>query len=474
MANLMAVGALAAALAGTPVPWFTDVTESAGITPLRHGESVVAVDLDGDHRPELYLPCVRERGRLYTNLGNMSFRESSQTAGIQEKGGVGAAAGDLNGDGRPDLYVVRGADPYVAPNLVFLQQPDGTYREAGAAVGVAGSSHGLTVTMADLTGDGWADAFIPGWGGDRLYRNDGTGSLADASQAAGIVPRGRGWAALASDFDGDGRLDIFSVHGSYADPHENRLYFNQGNGRFAEATAAAGLRGSPWSLGGVSADFDGDGDFDLYVAGYGGPGKLYRNDGNGTFTDVTAGSGITAARCVGAAAGPIDGDLLPDLVVAGFAGPVQIYRNLGNFRFAMIAEEDSGIKAFARNEGLALADLDEDGDLDLYIANLDGNNRLYRNNLDNGRFLKVRFERGGLPHIGAVARLSRDGRQIAVQELAGASGMGQGAAEFLFRLPDDGPFTLSVTLPGGQTITRQPVRAGALYLSSPPLPGGKE
>ena len=462
MANLVAVGALAAALAGMPNPWFADITQSAGIPGLRHGEGVNAVDLDGDHLPELYLPCVREQGRLLKNLGSGRFREITETAGLREKGGVGAAVGDLNNDGRADLYVARGADPYVASNLVYLQQADGTFVEAAKSVGVGGSSHGLTVTLADFTGDGKADAFLPGWGGDRFYRNDGAGHLVDASLTAGFRQQGRGWSALASDLDGDGRLDVLSLHGSPPTPRDNRFYRNQGDGTFAEATVQAGLDASPWSLGATSADFDGDGDFDLFIAGYDGPGKLYRND-NGRFTNVTEASGIAAAKSVGATSGPIDGDLLPDLVVAGFAGPVKLYRNLGNFKFAEVGDA-SGLGLSPRNEGLTLADIDEDGDLDLYVSNLEGHNRLYRNRLDDPAFLKVRFAGGGLDRIGAVARLSRDGRLLATQELAGAVGMGQGPAEFLFRLPDAGPVDLTVTLPGGKVFTRKQLQPGVLAL----------
>jgi hypothetical protein len=216
-------------------------------------------------------------------------------------------------------------------------------------------------------------------------------------------------------------------------------------------------------MGAVSNDFDGDGDFDLYVAGYGDLGRLYRNDGNGQFTDVTAGSGLTAAKSVGAAAGFLDGDLLPEIVVGGFAGPVQIFHNLGGMKFAALGET-AGLKAYPRNEGVALADFDDDGDLDLYVANVDGHNRLYRNRLDDGRFLKVRFPRDGRVNVGAVARLSRDGRQLAIQEVVNAVGMGQGPEELIFRLPDAGRFDLAVTLPGGRRIEKPQVSPGVVQL----------
>ncbi len=447
-------------------PWFEDVTVAAGIAPLRHGEGVNAVDLTCDDHPDLYLPSVREPGRLLLNLGDGTFRDITATAGVNAQGGVGAAVGDLNLDGRPDIYVARGADPYVAPNLIYLQRADGTFSNASVAAGVGTKNSGLTVTLADFSGDGAPDAFLPGWGFDALYANDGSGRFSDVSGPAGMTRSGRGWTSVVSDFDGDGRLDIFSTHGSPAEPRDNRLYHNRGDNSFEECTEAAGLTASPWSMGAVSADFDGDGDFDLYVSGFSSRGRLYRNEGGMRFTEVTTGSGITAQKLVGATAGSIDGDLLPDLVVGGFAGPVELYRNVGQMKFAKIGA-DSGLQPFARNEGLTLADLDEDGDLDLYISNVDGKNRLYRNHLNDSRFLKVRFLCGGSSLVGAVARLSRDGKVLATQELAGAVGMGQGPQEFLFRLPDDGSFDLFISLPGGRQIEQRGVKPGTIRLPVP-------
>jgi len=456
---------LTASLAGAAEPpaRFTDITASAGIPALRHGEGVNIVDLDGDELPELYLACVRDQGRLLKNLGHGRFREMTAEAGLDQPGGVGAGVGDLNGDGRPDLFIARGADPYVAPNLLYLQGEDGRFRDASHEYGVAAFSNGLSVTLADFDGDGRLDAFLPGWGADNLFCNQGGESLQEIGARAGLGPAGRGWASLATDIDGDGDRDLLVTRGSFSEPHDNRLYRNDGSGHFEEITAESGLSGSPWSLGAVSADFDGDGDFDLYIAGYSQRGRLFRNDGGGRFQDVTNGSGLTAAKSVGAAAGPVDGDLLPDLVVGGFAGPAELYRNLGGMKFERVGA-GSGLQDHNRNEGVALADIDDDGDLDLYVTNVEGHNRLYRNNLDDPRYLKVGFAVSGSSREGTVVRLSRNGRLLAVQELAGTVGMGQGPRELLFRLPDDGPFELVVILPDGRRIERQNVSPGKLRL----------
>jgi hypothetical protein len=459
---LAVAGLFGLALIVSPGPWFVDVTGQSGIPSLRHGEGVNAVDIDCDDTIDLYLPCVRDEGRLLKNLGNGRFEDVTTVVGLSEKGGVGAAVGDLNGDARPDIYIARGADPYVAPNLIYMQQSDGSFRNASSAVGVSEYSSGLSVVMADFNGDGHRDAFLPGWGRDLFFTNNKLGRLAETSHASGLTHAGRGWSALASDFNGDGNLDIFATYGSYAEPHDNRLYLNRGDGTFTEETESAGLTSSPWSLGSVSADFDNDGDFDLYVTGYGGPGKLYRNEGRARFTDVTRESGLTAVKCVGVTSGQIDGDLLPDIVVGGFAGPAKVYKNLGHMKFAEVA--NAGLKDFNRNEGLTLADLDNDGDLDLYVSNVEGHNRLYQNRLDDKRFLKVIFDCSPSALEGAVARLSRKNSLLAVQELAGAVGMGQGPQGFLFRLPDDDPFDLEVIMPDGRIIHRRKLTPGVLKL----------
>ena len=142
---------------------------------------------------------------------------------------------------------------------------------------------------------------------------------------------------------------------------------------------------------------------------------------------------------------------------------MELYKNRGGMKFTRIGAE-SGLASFNRNEGLALVDYDDDGDLDLYVSNVEGKNRLYRNRIDDPRFLKLRFPCGGPALVGAVARLSRDGKVLATQELAGAVGMGQGPAEILFRLPDVGPFDLVVTLPNGQRIEKMKLKYGSLHL----------
>lgn len=460
------------ALTAGPTTWFTDVTAYAEIPSLKYAEGVNIVDLDGDGLPEIFLPVPRGRSRLLHNLGGFRFEEVTEARGLREAVGIGAVIGDLDGDGRPDLYVVRG-EHISGDNGLYLQRPDGAFADLTREAGTPGRRNGISALLLDSAGAGAADLFVSGWSANVLYRKTGKAGIpafTDVTAAAGLAGGGKCWGAVGTDFDGDGRSDLVVARGARGAPEGVKLYRNRGDGTFEDWTERSGVTGIGWSLGVVSADFHGRGRFDLFITNLDGPDRLYRNDGEGRFTDVTAVSGIRSGKSVGATAGAIDGDLLADLVVAGFEGPVRLYRNLGGGRFSEISS-DSGLGPQTRNDGIALADIDEDGALDLYVTNFEGRNRLYRNNLGRGRYLKIRPATGGPPAIGAVARLypvgalGRPEALLAAQELLTTYGVcSQGPHELFFRLPDDGVFDLTFAYPDGTVVEKRGVGAGLLTL----------
>ena len=267
--------------------------------------------------------------------------------------------------------------------------------------------------------------------------------FADATQQAGLhwqhrsggpekwhILEAKGGGAAFLDYDGDGYLDIYLVNGStlertgHVSPLDNALYRNTGGGRFADVTAAAGANDTSWGMGCVAADYDNDGNADLYITNYG-ANRLYRNGGDGRFADATVSAGVGDDRwSTGAAFGDydLDGDL--DLYVANyvdfdpdirredrpfcqwksvdvFCGPRslrgaadRLYRNEGDGRF-VDKTADAGVEDRHKYYGFAalFSDYDQDGWPDLFVANDSTPNLLYHNRGD-GRFEDVALAEG--------------------------------------------------------------------------------
>jgi hypothetical protein len=284
------------------------------------------------------------------------------------------------------------------------------------------------VALLDFDGDGWIDVYAVQGGtfppetpiaanGDRLFRNLGDGRFEDVTQRSGIAsfPGGYGHGVTVGDYDNDGRPDLFVTRWrSYA------LYRNLGGGRFEDVTQRAGLGGDrDWPTSAAFADLDNDGDLDLYVCHYllydpanprrcehpdspsrhecnpldfrSLPDHVFRNDG-GTFLDVTKKSGFVDpdGRGLGVVAAHLDDDDEIDLYVANDMTANYLFRNLGNSRFQEIAQSagaaasaDGGFKS---GMGIALGDLDGDGRIDLAVTNYFGESTTFYRNLGQGFF----------------------------------------------------------------------------------------
>ncbi len=300
-----------------------------------------------------------------------------------------------------------------APAIVF--------REVAAQAGVSfrfecGSrgKHDLPEIMGgglalfDADGDGLLDIYlcngapIDGSAGKpdppcRLFRNRGDWHFDDFTERAAAPGPSYAMGVAAGDYDGDGRTDIF-VTGW----RDQRLYRNRGGGRFEDVTACAGLMSSLWSTSSAFADLDGDGDLDLYVANYldfdsrsppycaapdgrrdycgpedfaAQPDRLYRNNGDGTFTDVSMAAGINVpeGRGLGVLIAELTGDNRPDIYVANDGGSCWLFANLGELRFKEIGEA-AGVARDGQGHaiagmGVAAGDLDDDGQPDLVVGN---------------------------------------------------------------------------------------------------------
>jgi tetratricopeptide (TPR) repeat protein len=285
------------------------------------------------------------------------------------------------------------------------------------------------VAVLDYDGDGWLDVYLVQGGpfppepdrpgpGDRLFRNRRDGTFEDLTVASGItrIGRGYGFGVAVGDYDGDGHPDLFITRfGSYA------LLRNQGDGAFTDATDRAGLGGDrDWPTSATFADFDSDGDLDLYVCHYlawdarhptlcddprapgrhvscvplgfpARPDHLFRNDG-GHFVDVTAASGMVDhdGRGLGVVAADLDDDGRIDLYVANDMTANYLFRNLGNLKFEEIGHQ-AGVACNAEGGyqagmGTACGDLDGDGRPDLAVTNFFGESTTFYRNLGHGLF----------------------------------------------------------------------------------------
>lgn len=291
-------------------------------------------------------------------------RRSTQ---LPEDMGSGVAWGDYDADGDPDLYLVN----------------------------ISGS---LRRTPEELQSSAARNT---------LYENLGNGSFVDVTERAGVGSRGIGMGACWGDVDGDGRLDLFTTAYGY-----NHLFVNEGDGRFEETTERAGLGGQGFWTGCSFGDYDNDHDLDLYVSGYVDyafdpadtlkasnqyeavlpytlnpssyppiSNRLYRNAGDGTFTDVTEFAGVAnaAGKSLSITWCDFDMDGWLDIYVANDVSDNVLFKNLGDGRFADNSHE-AWVADYRGAMGLAVEDWDHDGDIDIFVTHwLAQENALYRN-----------------------------------------------------------------------------------------------
>ncbi len=362
----------------------------------------------------------------------MRFVDATEGSGIRfepvcgappgEKGwltegmGSGGAWLDYDGDGNLDLYLVNGSTHNRPagggePNRLYRGDGKGHFTDVTEAAGVGDRGWGYGVAVGDYDNDDDPDLFVTNQGANVLYRNDGDGGFTDVTAEAGVGPSP--WSASAAfiDIDRDGDLDLYvanymesdvakiprrgdkaatqgscSYHGIQVfcgprgrRPEQDQLFRNNGDGTFTDVTQPSGIAlATPrYALGVVSGDYDNDGDPDLYVANDSVINSLWRNNGDGTFTDVGIASltGLNvdgrALAGMGTDFGDYNGDGWLDLVVTNFAHDLNtVYRNLsGRFFVDESSLVGMGVTNLALSWGAGFHDFDHDGDVDLLIAN---------------------------------------------------------------------------------------------------------
>lgn len=308
--------------------------------------------------------------------GPLGFTNVSSVSGVAVPilGGHGVMFTDVTDDLRPDLYITMNFNNTVA-ELFFVNQDGRNFTEEGAVRGVDDfdvGSHGAA--FADLDNDGDYDLLNGTTGSsgtpNNIFLNVGAGFFNDVTPPSMGIRSDRTRALLAFDMDRDGDLDIFGVTGwmGSGDPpgERNELYRNDGNLQWTEVTSGP-LYTAPAGQGATDTDFDGDGDIDIIAANRDGDLNILRNSGSGTFTAVDPDSiGIMHDAFSGITAGDIDNDGNLELLLVGLSGNQTIghlYQNLGAGTFRHL-RDFTGINGYMGG----FADLDNDGDLDLVFA----------------------------------------------------------------------------------------------------------
>jgi enediyne biosynthesis protein E4 len=342
----------------------------------------------------------RESGIMWVHTNAMSAQRY-----LPETVGAGCAFFDYDNDGWMDVYLVNsGPSDFYAPktspkNALYRNNRDGTFTDVTDKAGVAGETFGMGVAAGDYDGDGWQDLYVTSYGRNILYRNNRDGKFTDVTDKAGVGAPGWSTCATWFDYDKDGRLDLFvSSFVLYNKemscgnnrlgrnfyciprifkPQPSRLFRNNGDGTFADVSRESGIANSPGkSFGAVATDVNNDGFSDLFVANDTMPNFLFLNKGNGKFEEVGLASGVAysdagAARSgMGVDAADFDNDGWQDLFVANIDQELfSLYRNQKDLTFMDEPGEIAPATRLMSGWGLKFFDYDNDGDQDLFLAN---------------------------------------------------------------------------------------------------------
>ena len=426
---------------------------------------VALFDYDNDGYPDIYFvnsltvdlakSHQKTRSALYHNNGANSFVDVTDKAGLGDIGfGMGVAVGDYNNDGFEDLYVTC-----LGPNHLFRNNGNGSFTDVTLKAGVSDPRWSTGAAFVDYDNDGKLDLFVsnyvdfdfnhlPEFGvgrtcqfkgvpvqcgprglpgaGDSLYHNNGDGTFSDVSKKAGVSdPNGYyGLGVICSDFDEDGFIDIFVAN----DSTPNFLYHNNGDGTFKEIAFSSGTAvnesGSEQGCMGVTlGDYDHDGKLDLFITNFDDEYNiLYHNDGPNSFTDLSFRSKVAQVSLPYVGWGTkffdYDNDGWADLFVANG----HVYPQRGHYRqrellhhnnqdgtFSEVASQmGSALMEERVGRGVAFGDIDNDGDVDIVVNDLDGSPQLLRNdggNTNNSVLIKTVGVKSNRDGIGARVKV---------------------------------------------------------------------
>lgn len=326
----------------------------------------------------------------------------------------GVAIFDYNNDGYLDIYFTNGADISTlkksAPkysNRLFENDGHGNFKDVTEKAGLAGAGFDVGIAIGDYDNDGYKDVFVGGVHGNRLYHNNGNGTFTDVTAKAGLDHPDKEYGPLWSvggvwlDVNNDGLLDLFVINylawdfesepacettpGKYDYCHPkfykaipNQLFLNQGNGTFRDISAESGIRAHPGKgMGDGAADFDLDGRLDIFVANDKAYNLFFHNQGHGKFEETSFDAGVALGESgqfisgMGVDARDLDNDGLPDIVFAALDNETfPLFKNLGKGTFADITQKSGMARLSGPMAGYSptIADFDNDGWKDIFVS----------------------------------------------------------------------------------------------------------
>ena len=487
------------------------------------GPGVCVADFDGDGWQDIYFVNGRDlygRGisvvnALYRNNHDGTFTDVTEKAGVPGTGyGLGCVWGDFDNDGFPDLFVTQ-----YGKNVLYHNNGNGTFTDVTDKARVGGLESGVFhsgATFFDYDRDGWLDLYVGSYvnlgdkrycklgeilsscapseykgSPDALYHNNHDGTFTNVTQAAGIYqPQGKNLSVQAGDYDNDGWPDLFVAN----DGLNAYLYHNERNGTFKEIGLNAGMavtsRGTVMAAMCVSlGDYDNDGQLDLYISDFQrSSDHLWHNDGKGFFDEVSDEAGITRPTrdvlSFGGGFFDYDNDGWLDIFIAnGHVYPEveqatpgthyrqinSLFHNEGNGKFAEVGKSTgTGFETPYVGRGVAFADLDNDGFIDVIIANNGDSPLVLHNSGANGNhFLnfKLSGKKSNRDAIGARVRVVT-GAMAQIREIAGGgSYLSQSDTRANFGIAKAKRAEIvEITWPAGQRQTFRNVEADKFYL----------
>ena len=401
-------------LSGTGITIFENVAPQAGVDDPSASNGVIWGDYDNDGNQDIYIVNTGANV-LYRNNGNETFSDVTSGAGVGDAGaGVDAAFGDYNNDGFLDIYIVNSS----GKNVLYRNRGDGSFENVTDNAGVGDATgDGRAGGFFDCDNDGNLDLFVVNYTGNNvLFHNNGNGTFTGIPLDNGTS----GMDVAFGDCDNDGFVDLYIVN----DGQANILYHNNGDCSFSDVAVASGVAFSGPGRAACFGDYNNDSYLDLYIVNMGASNVMYRNEGNGLFTDVTGELSVGySGGGQDVAFGDYNNDGYLDLFFAYRFGGNILYRNNEGQNYTNVTIP-AGI-AGTDGKSAAFGDYNNDGQLDIYVANSTARNQLFRNRGSGNHWLQVKLNGTVTNRAGIGARvIARVGGLTMMRDVDGGSGHG--------------------------------------------------